>query len=397
MHRVSVAPMMAWTDAWYRVLLRLIDRDVELWTEMLPAAAVWRNPAKARMVVWDANTVAQLGGQDPDDLFRAAQILTQAGYKEINLNMGCPSPRVASGGFGAQMMLSPSHAKECLVAIGEGVSRAVASGGALSAAETATQRPGCPPFSQGVPPSSPAAMPVVSAKIRIGVDHHDDPQWLQGVVDHLLDAGVGHLAVHARKALLNGISPRANRKIPQLNHARVEGLAQWVRQRQVAASNVQLTLNGGIDTAEKAVHGLTWADKVMIGRAVTRSPMMLASLGTPHWNADQHYQSAMHIIAQFKCLALDALASKQTTDTTDPAARATIAADMAATTEAAAEAITTTDEKPATGRSAAPMRRDVPFWRTVQRLGTLFTGLPDAKRWRVHFASISTPSELARL
>ena len=254
--------MMAWTDAWYRVMLRAIDPDIELWSEMLPANALWRHPDKARMVTPDHSTVVQLGGQNPIDLAKATNAIEGKNthtYKEVNLNMGCPSPRVKRGGFGAQMMLDPVNAAACLRAMAQ-----------------ETDLP-------------------LSVKIRIGVDAHDSFAWLCDAVAPLIEAGCVRVIVHARKALLNGISPRANRKVPPLNLARAYELRTWLQARYA----VRIDVNGGFDTETAIVSALSQADGVMLGRAVTRNPMLLWSLRAGATTTADRQQAILNVLTRF--------------------------------------------------------------------------------------------------
>src|SRR5690606_24014852 len=185
--RFSVAPMMDWTDRHCRFLHRQLTRHALLFTEMVTSAAVMHGP-RARLLAFDPSEqplAVQLGGSDPAELAAATEICTEAGFAEINLNVGCPSDRVQSGRFGACLMAEPQLVAECVRAM-----------------RGATDRP-------------------VTVKCRIGIDDQDTEESLDRFADLMVEAGVEALYVHARKAWLQGLSPKENRNIPPLDHPRV--------------------------------------------------------------------------------------------------------------------------------------------------------------------------------
>ena len=236
-HRFCIAPMMDWTDSHCRVLHRLLTRHARLYTEMVTAEAVIRG-ARKRLLAFDAceHPVAlQLGGADPARLAQAAGIGAEFGYDEINLNVGCPSDRVQSGRFGACLMREPELVAECVAAMRNAVS-----------------------------------LPV-TVKCRIGVDDQDPEHSLSALFAQCVAAGATTFAVHARKAWLQGLSPRENRDVPPLDYDLV--LA-------VKRENPQLTilLNGGIATLDDAELHLMHLDGVMLGRAAYQNPAMLADV-----------------------------------------------------------------------------------------------------------------------
>ncbi len=235
--RFSVAPMMDWTDRHCRVLHRLLSRRALLFTEMVTSAAVVHGD-RQRLLGFspvEHPLAIQLGGSDPAELAEAARICAEFGYDEINLNVGCPSDRVQSGRFGA-----------CLMADPEGVAQSV------RAMKAATSLP-------------------VTVKCRIGIDDQDAEADLDRFADAMVDAGVDALYVHARKAWLQGLSPKENRTIPPLNHDRVYRLATRL-------APLPVMINGGIETLEQAEEHLAHTSGVMLGRAAYHNPMLLAEV-----------------------------------------------------------------------------------------------------------------------
>mgnify|MGYP001283422522 CR=1 FL=1 len=233
--RLSVAPMMDWTDRHDRFFLRLISRQVLLYTEMLTAGAVIHGD-RAYLLGFDPSehpVALQLGGSDPAALAEAARIGADFGYAEINLNVGCPSDRVQSGRFGACLMKEPGL-----------VARAVE---AMAAAVD-------------VP---------VTVKCRLGVDDQDPDEALPTFVRAVANAGAKTLIVHARKAWLQGLSPKQNRDVPPLDYDRVYRIKQMFPE-------LDICLNGGIQSLDEAQAHLAHVDGVMIGRAAYQNPYHLA-------------------------------------------------------------------------------------------------------------------------
>ena len=236
-HRFCVAPMMEWTDRHCRYLHRLLTRRALLYTEMVTAEAVLRGN-RIRLIGFDQAerpVALQLGGCDPERLAEAAAIGEAFGYDEINFNVGCPSDRVQSGRFGACLMRDPKLVSECVGAMRRAVRIAV------------------------------------TVKCRLGVDEQDPDTSLRALVDRCADAGVTTFIVHARKALLDGLSPKENRDVPPLDHPLVYRVKQ---------ENPQFTivLNGGVATLEDAARHLEQVDGVMMGRAAYRTPALLAEV-----------------------------------------------------------------------------------------------------------------------
>ena len=230
--RLSVAPMMDWTDRHCRYLHRLMSGRALLYTEMVTSAALVRGGARHLLTFDPAeNPVAlQLGGSNPAELARAACIGAEEGYDEINLNVGCPSDRVQSGCFGAVLMKSPELVAECVA-------------------------------------DMIAASPVeVTVKCRIGVDEQAPEEVLPDFLSRIRDAGVRRVTVHARKAWLQGLSPKQNRDVPPLDHGLV------VRMK-AAFPDLHLSANGGIASLDQAEAFLAAGlDGVMIGRAAYHAP-----------------------------------------------------------------------------------------------------------------------------
>ncbi|WP_417724631.1 tRNA dihydrouridine(20/20a) synthase DusA [Salipiger sp.] len=230
--RLSVAPMMDWTDRHCRYLHRMLSRNTLLYTEMVTAPALVRGGA-VHLLEHDAaeHPVAlQLGGSDPVELAEAAKLGQAAGYDEINLNCGCPSDRVQSGTFGAVLMKSPGLVAECVAAMREAVSVEV------------------------------------TVKCRIGVDDQTPDDVLPEFLGQVERAGCRRVSIHARKAWLQGLSPKENRDIPPLDHDLV------VRMKQ-AFPQLHVSINGGITALDEAEAFLARGlDGVMIGRAAYQRP-----------------------------------------------------------------------------------------------------------------------------
>ena len=236
-HRLCVAPMMDRSDRHFRFLTRALAPHALLYTEMLTARALLRGDSQ-RLLRFDAveHPVAlQLGGADPAELASAARLGEQAGYDEINLNVGCPSDRVQAACFGAALMLDARRVAECVAAMRAAVS---------------------------VP---------VTVKTRLGVDEHDSYEFLTAFVASVAAAGCGTFIVHARKAWLSGLSPKENREIPPLDYPRVHRL-----KRDFPALTV--VINGGLVDGATALAQLERVDGVMLGRAAYQQPWLVAEL-----------------------------------------------------------------------------------------------------------------------
>ena len=258
--RVSVAPMMDWTDRHCRYFLRGFSPDTLLYTEMINTNAILRGD-RGRLLGYDAGehpVALQLGGSDPAALAESARIGADLGYDEINLNCGCPSDRVHSGAFGACLMLRPALVADCVAAMRAAVSVPVTVKlriGVVNAAE---------PSGEGMTKRESAR----AAAARFGdVERIELEQFVDGIVA----AGCSAVIVHARKAVLGAWSPRDNREIPPLRYDVVRALRERV-------SPVPVVLNGGLRTREQVFAELEWADGVMLGREAYHRPMLLAEL-----------------------------------------------------------------------------------------------------------------------
>ncbi|GIT92049.1 tRNA-dihydrouridine(20/20a) synthase [Jannaschia pagri] len=229
---LSVAPMMDWTDRHCRAFHRVMSRRTLLYTEMVTAAALVRGGA-VHLLDFDAaeHPVAlQLGGSDPLELARATALAVERGYAEVNLNVGCPSDRVQSGHFGAVLMEQPDLVARCVAEM-------------INAAGD-------------VP---------VTVKCRIGVDDQTPEEVLPDFLARIRDAGVRRVTVHARKAWLQGLSPKENRDIPPLDYELVYRMA-------TAFPDLHLSINGGITTLDEVAGHLRHMKGVMVGRAAYHDP-----------------------------------------------------------------------------------------------------------------------------
>jgi tRNA-dihydrouridine synthase A len=250
--RISVAPMMDWTDRHCRYFLRGFSPHALLYTEMITAAAITRGD-RARLLDFDPEehpVALQLGGSDPRELAVAAKAGEDAGYDEINLNCGCPSDRVASGSFGACLMLDPDR-----VAAGVAAMRA-----SVSLPVTVKMR-------VGVVVSTPG----VSSKDEVARFDERDYEALHNFVHKVCTAGCQVAIVHARKAVLGGLSPKDNREIPPLRFDVVKRIKQ-------AFPQLPVIVNGGIRDSAAALEALTWCEGVMLGREAYHRPFVLREL-----------------------------------------------------------------------------------------------------------------------
>lgn len=232
---LAVAPMMNRTDRHFRFLMRLITRRTWLYTEMVVARGVVRGDAGKLLAYRDEEhpVALQLGGHEPEMLAEATRLAHAHGYDEVNLNIGCPSPRVSAGRMGACLMAEPELVAECVAAMRE---------------------------------ASPLP---VTVKTRLGIDHDDSMEFLCRFVETVADAGCGTFIVHARKAWLDGVSPKANRNVPPLDHRRVAGIKRRFPRLEIIA-------NGGVADLDEAGTLLGGVDGVMLGRSAYAHPLMFA-------------------------------------------------------------------------------------------------------------------------
>ncbi len=249
--KISVAPMMDWTDRHCRYFLRGFAPHALLYTEMITAAAILRGD-RDRLLAFDPEehpVALQLGGSDPDDLATAARIGEEAGYDEINLNCGCPSDRVASGAFGACLMLEPARVAECVAAMRARVKVPV----------TVKMRVG--------------VITAAGKTAREAVANFDEADFeaLREFVRSVGEAGCEVAIVHARKAVLGGLSPKDNREIPPLRY-------DVVRKLKLAFPELPLVVNGGFRDVSSVNEALSWSEGVMLGREAYHRPFVLAEL-----------------------------------------------------------------------------------------------------------------------
>ena len=250
--------MMEWTDRHCRVFMRRISRHARLYTEMVTSAAIVHGD-RDRLLGFDAceHPVAlQLGGSDPQELAESARIGEQYGYNEINLNCGCPSDRVQSGRFGACLMGEPALVAQCVAAMRAAVS-----------------------------------LPV-TVKCRIGIDNRDSYEELHEFVRQIRDAGTQVLVVHARKAILQGLSPKENRDIPPLVYPTVYRLKEDF-------PDLPIVINGGIATLEQCREHLSRVDGVMLGRAAYHEPWLMAAVDSALFGDDHPVPTRHEVLDGF--------------------------------------------------------------------------------------------------
>ena len=232
---LSVAPMMDWTDRHCRYFHRLLAPSALLYTEMVTTGAIIHGDAD-RFLAYNPEEhplALQLGGSEPGDLATCAGIAQQRGFDEINLNVGCPSDRVQRGRFGACLMLEPDLVRDCMSAMLDAVD---------------------------IP---------VTIKTRLGVDDHYGFQYMSDFVGRVAESGCSVFIMHARKAILAGLSPKQNRDVPPLHH-------DWVYRLKKESPELAIVINGGIDSIEAAKEHLEYVDGVMLGRAAYQTPWVLA-------------------------------------------------------------------------------------------------------------------------
>ncbi len=231
--RLSVAPMMDWTDRHCRYFHRLLSRETLLYTEMVTAKAVIHG-ARTRLLGYhpaEQPVALQLGGAVPADLAEATRVAADFGYMEVNLNVGCPSDRVKSGSFGAVLMEQPDLVADCVAAM------------------------------QGFGPE-------ITVKCRIGVDEQEPREVLPDFLTRVSAAGVQSFTIHARKAWLQGLSPKQNRDVPPLDYPLVYAM-------KAAFPALEICINGGIATLDEAETHLKHVDGVMVGRAAYHDPFSI--------------------------------------------------------------------------------------------------------------------------
>lgn len=253
---LSIAPMIDWTYNHYRYFLRLIVPEALIYTEMQTVGAIHNNPLRAlNFHIHEQPLALQLGGSSIEGLVDCAIKAQEAGFKEVNLNLGCPSDRVISGQFGACLMAEPKLVSACIAAMKAAVS---------------------------IP---------VTAKTRIGIDNNDSFEFFSDFVHHLIDSGCDKLIVHARKAWLHGLNPKQNRTIPPLHY-------DYVYKIKKIFPDIPVVINGNINTLDdlKAHEQLT--DGVMIGRLACNNPYALGAIHQ-HFYPEIEIPSRLEIVKKY--------------------------------------------------------------------------------------------------
>jgi tRNA-dihydrouridine synthase A len=257
--KISVAPMMDWTDRHCRFFLRLFSPRVLLYTEMVVANAILRGD-RDYLLGFDPSehpVALQLGGSDPAMLAECAAVGEQFGYDEVNLNVGCPSDRVQNATFGACLMARPGLVADCVRAMRQAVR---------------------------IP---------VTVKTRIGIDEQDSYGFLQAFIDEVADAGCEVFIIHARKAILQGLSPKENREVPPLDYER-----SWQVKRDYPGLTV--VVNGGLRTVPQVAEQWPHVDGVMLGREAYHNPYVLAALHRAAYDDDFHAPEPAEVVARMQ-------------------------------------------------------------------------------------------------
>jgi tRNA-dihydrouridine synthase A len=244
--RLSVAPMMDWTDRHCRVFHRKITRHTWMYTEMVTTGALVYGDVERHLRYDDVEhpVALQLGGSEPADLAKSAKLGEQWGYDEINLNCGCPSERVQKGAFGACLMNEPQLVADCVKAMRDAVSVDV------------------------------------TVKHRIGIDYNEDYGYVRDFIGTVADAGCRTFIVHARNAVLKGLSPKENREIPPLRYQ-----VAYALKREFP--DLEIIINGGIKTNDEIESHLQHVDGVMIGREAYHNPYMMADWDARFYHDEQ--------------------------------------------------------------------------------------------------------------
>lgn len=265
--RFSIAPMMDCTDRHYRFFARLMTKHALLYSEMVTANAIIHGDREYLLGFSDVEqpVALQVGGSDPQALVESAKIGEQYGYREINLNVGCPSDRVQAGRFGACLMKEPELVAECVARMQQAV-----------------------------------AVPV-TVKTRLGVDEYDSDEWLYQFITTVAEAGCETFIVHARKAWLKGLSPRENRDVPPLQYDRVYNVKK-------AFPHLEVVINGGITRHEEVALHLNHVDGVMIGREVYANPYFLATVDQQFFGCVDAFIAEVDLVMLYKEYVAEQLA-----------------------------------------------------------------------------------------
>ena len=255
-HKISVAPMMDCTDKHFRKLIRKISKKALLYTEMIVAQSLVYSDQKQRFLDFDEEEhpiSIQFGGNNPQILQQAAKIAEDWGYDEINFNVGCPSPRVCSGNFGASLMNEPEKVFKCIESL-----------------------------------KNSCNLPV-TIKHRIGIDENDSFNSLDSFVKHINNAGADRFIIHARKAILKGLNPKQNRTIPELNYKMVKKLKKF-------NPNLIIEINGGLTLIQQCISLLNDFDGVMVGRSIYKHPLRWARIDEEIYGLEEQSINASNVI-----------------------------------------------------------------------------------------------------
>ena len=258
-HKLSIAPMMDHTDKHFRYLIRLLTKYSVLYTEMITKGALIHGNYKQFLEYnSDEHPIGiQLGGNNPKELLECAYMAENEGYDEVNLNIGCPSDRVQNGKFGAYLMNEKELVAECVHNI-----------------------------------SSNLQIPV-TIKTRIGVDNNDTFDFLKEFIDTVSISGCKTFIIHARKAILKGLSPKENRNIPPLNYQRVRKIKEKF-------PKLNIIINGGFTEIDQIKSELKYVDGVMIGRAAYQNPFLLSNIDNLIFNQPKSFETRQSILEKYK-------------------------------------------------------------------------------------------------
>ena len=255
-HKLSIAPMMDCTDKHFRMIMRKISSKALLYTEMIVAQSLIYTDQKEKFLNFNEEEhpiSIQFGGDNPKILKEAAQMAEDWGYDEINFNVGCPSPRVCSGNFGASLMKEPKTVAQCIESL-----------------------------------KNSCNLPI-TIKHRIGVDEVDSFYSLDNFVKQIANAGADRFTIHARKAILKGLNPKQNRTIPPLNY-------EMVRKLKQSNPNLIIEINGGITNIEQCINALNDFDGVMIGRSIYKHPLRWSEIDQKIYGLNTKAKTASKII-----------------------------------------------------------------------------------------------------
>ena len=258
-HKLSIAPMMDHTDKHFRYLIRLLTKYSVLYTEMITTGALIHGNYKQFLEYnSDEHPIGiQLGGNNPKELLECAYMAENEGYDEVNLNIGCPSDRVQNGKFGVYLMNEKELVAECVHNI-----------------------------------SSNLQIPV-TIKTRIGVDNNDTFDFLKEFIDTVSISGCETFIIHARKAILKGLSPKENRNIPPLNYQRVRKIKEKF-------PKLNIIINGGFTEIDQIKSELKYVDGVMIGRAAYQNPFLLSNIDNLIFNQPKSFETRQSILEKYK-------------------------------------------------------------------------------------------------